>query len=174
MSSAYKTDERVLKSIITQNTRCLQPDDHLNLITYYKNRKTASLIIKNNLNPITDMLKQTNVVYSYKCNLGDCALQTVNYVGETSTTLSKRISGHLQAGAPKQHTLQNHKINLTRNQMVDNTTILYHASDFQRLTITEALLIRRDKPIINQQDTGITRTLQLFTNRNPGRPPPID
>ena len=171
MSSAYKTDERILKSIVYNNTRCTQPDDKLQLVTYYRNKKTASLIMKNNLNPPADMLKQTNVVYQYKCNLGDCALQTVNYVGETTTTLSKRISGHLQSGAPKQHTLLTHGMDLTRNQMVDNIQVLYHAPDFQHLTIMEALIIRRDKPVINQQDTGITRTLQLFTSRNPGRPP---
>ena len=34
-----------------------------------------------------------------------------------------------------------------------------------------ALLIRRDKPIINLQDTGQTRILQLFTNYNPGQLP---
>ena len=100
-----------------------------------------------------------------------CALQTVNYIGETTTTLSKRISGHLQTGAPKQHTLLTHNIQLTRPQMVDNTKILYHVSDFHRLTIMEALLIRQDKPVINQQDTGQIRTLHLFTNHNPVRPP---
>ena len=127
--------------------------------------------MRNNLNSTTDFLKHTNVVYMYKCNIGDCALQDVNYIGETTTTLSKRISGHLQAGAPKQHTLLSHNMDLTHTQMVDNTKVLYHAPDFIRLTVMEALLIRREKPIINQQDTGIIRTLQLFTQRNPGRPP---
>ena len=170
MSTAYKTDERILKSIIAKNTRCIQPDNKLSLIIYYKNKRTSSLIMKNNLNSTSEPLKQTNVIYSYKCNIGDCELQTVNYIGETTTTLSKRISAHLQSGAPKQHTLIEHNIDLSRTQMVQNTKILYHAPDFHRLTIMEALLIRRHKPIINQQDTGITRTLQLFTNHNPGRP----
>ena len=126
--------------------------------------------MKNNLNSSSDPLKQTNVVYSYNCNYGDCALQSVNYIGETTTTLSKRISGHLQSGAPKQHTLTEHNIDLSRTQMVAHTKILYHAPDFHRLTIMEALLIRRDKPVINLQDTGQTRILQLFINYNPGRP----
>ena len=171
MSSAYKTDERILKSIVTNNTRCTHPDDTLKLVIYYTNRKTSSMVMKNNLTSSPDPLRQTNVVYSYKCTIGDCALQNVNYIGETTTTLSKRISGHLQTGAPKQHTLTAHNTDLSRLQMVQNTTILYHASDFHRLTIMEALLIRQDKPIINLQDTGTIRTLQLFTNYNPGRPP---
>ena len=171
MSSAYKTDERILKTIVSQNTRCIQPDDKLKFIIYYKNRKTSNMIMKNNLNSSSDPLKRTNVVYSYTCTIGDCALQTVNYIGETTTTLSKRISGHLQSGAPKQHTLTEHNTELSRTQMVQNTKILYHVPDFHRLTIMEALLIRQNKPIINQQDTGVIRTLQLFTNYNPGRPP---
>ena len=171
MSNSYKTDERTLRTIISQNTRCPDPNDQLKLIIYYRNRKTANLVTKNNLNSTSDPLKQTNVVYSYKCNIGDCALQTVNYIGETTNTLSKRISGHIQSGAPKQHTQTIHNISLSREQMVQNTKILYHAPDFLCLTIMEALLIRRDKPVINQQDTGIVRTLQLFTNHNPGRPP---
>ena len=127
--------------------------------------------MKNNLTSTTDILKQTNVVYLYKCNIGDCALQTVNYIGETTTTLSKRISGHLQSGAPRQHTLTEHNTDLSRTQMVQNTKILYHVPDFHRLTIMEALLIRQNKPIINQQDTGVICTLRLFTNYNPGWPP---
>ena len=43
MSSAYKTDEKVIKTILKNNVKCKNDDDKLKLIIFYKNMKTASL-----------------------------------------------------------------------------------------------------------------------------------
>ena len=54
----YKTDEKILKNIITSNTLCTDPNSRLNLIIYYKNGKTSNLVMKNNLAPpVIDMHK---------------------------------------------------------------------------------------------------------------------
>jgi hypothetical protein len=165
MSQAYKTDERTLHSIIFNNVCCVQPNDQLQLVIYYKNRKTANLIMKNNPHVVSDDLRSTNVVYQYSCLLGDCGLQPTCYIGETVTTLSRRITGHLQSGAPKQHASDFHDTILTRDMMVNNTKVIYRAADPFRLKIAESLLIRKNNPVINRQDTGFVRTIRLFATR---------
>ena len=70
---------------------------------------------------------------------------------------------HLQSGAIQDHTRDAHNTNLTRDMLVKNTKILKKEIDTNRLHIYEALLIRKRKPIINNQNTGIIRILKLFS-----------
>ena len=51
MHSNYKIDERILKEIAINNTNCINGNDKLNLIIYYKNKQTSNLIMKNNCLP---------------------------------------------------------------------------------------------------------------------------
>ena len=110
-SAAHKTDERILKEIVKNNTRCTNPTDRLQIITYYRSNTTTSAITKNNQFPSTTILKPTNVVYEYKCNKGDCELLNSSYIGMTTTTLSRRLTLHLAQGGPKHHahTIHNSK-----------------------------------------------------------------
>ena len=78
------------------------------------------------------------------------------------TTLSRRLTMHLQAGAILQHTSKNHDTQLTRDMLVANTKVLHKIDNFERLLIMEALLIHRDNPKLNRQHTGLVRTLNLF------------
>ena len=84
--------------------------------------------MKNSSYDNTVMLKQTNVVYEYNCNEEDCALlPKVSYIGMTSTTMSRRITMHLQNGAIKDHLNSKHPtIPLTdrRNILVNNTKVI--------------------------------------------------
>ena len=67
----------------------------------------------------------------------------------TSTTLSRRLTMHLNNGAPFQHYLKKHNENLTREILVNNTKIIFRSSDINRLSIAEALLIKETGPLIN-------------------------
>ena len=60
MSESYKTDDRILQSIIKRNTKCTNPEYTLKLMLYYKNLKTSALLLKNNERKNPD-LKNTNV-----------------------------------------------------------------------------------------------------------------
>ena len=164
MSNAYKTDEKVLKAILKNNIKCTNDSDKLKVVIYYKNKKTSSLVMRNNLNPVNDDLKQSNVIYEYTCKNGDCGLQSSisSYIGETVTTLSRRLTMHLQSGTIKEHTRDEHGINLKREDLVNNTKILKKENDNNRLHILEAILIRKKKPVINIQNTGNIRILKLF------------
>ena len=162
MNDAYKTDERVLRNIIRRNCDPTSDNDKLNLTVYYKSPKVSGLVMKNNLSHDSSLLKQTNVVYQYKCTYGDCARQhTGCYIGHTRTTLGRRLTMHLQDGGPKRHHLKEHAKRLTRDDLVSNTKILCRCSIPKKLQILEAVYIRDYDPTINRQ-VNARGKLQLF------------
>ena len=77
-----------------------------------------------------------------------------SYIGYTRTTLSRRLTMHLQSGAPLKHSQDFHNSTLNREQMVSNMSIIRQENDFNRLEIMEALYIKYTKPEINLQTTG--------------------
>ena len=159
MSSSYKIDEKILlKTIIKQNTKCINENDKLKLNIYYKNKKISNLLMKNS--PNTEKLQRTSVLYKYECKIGDFEPQT--YIGYIRTTLSCRITMHLQGSAPFNHAREVHNCTLNREQMVNNTEIIRQENDFNRLEILEELYIKSMKPEINMQTTGRGRTLRLL------------
>ena len=48
MSTAYKTNEKILSTIIKNNVKIINSHNILKFRIYYRNRKTSNLIIKNN------------------------------------------------------------------------------------------------------------------------------
>ena len=158
MTSSYKIDEKVLKNIIKQNIKCTNENESIKLNIYYKNRKVSNLVMKNI--PNTTKLQRTNILYKYECNVGDCEPQA--YIGYTRTTLSRRITMHLQSGAPLKHSQDFHNSTLNREQIVSNKSIIRQENDFNRLEIMEALYIKYTKPEIILQTTGSGRTLRLL------------
>ena len=84
-----------------------------------------------------------------------------------TTTLSRWLTMHLASGGPKQHALEKHNLTLTGDDLVNNTKIFFNEFNHNILAIMEALLIRKLQPCINNQSTGINRTLQLFTSSAP-------
>ena len=162
MTSSYKIDEKVLKNIIKQNIKCTNENESIKLNIYYKNRKVSNLVMKNS--PNTTKLQRTNILYKYECNVGDCEPQA--YIGYTHTTLSRRITMHLQSGAPLKHSQDFHNSTLNREQMVSSTSVIRQENDFNRLEIMEALYIKYTKPEINLQITGMGRTLRLLGDKD--------
>ena len=118
------------------------PQHKLKLCIYYKNATTTSLIMKNNQTPKPPPLQQTNLIYEYKCPIGECEHQTNSYIGLTCTTLSRRLTMHLQQDGPKHHTEHHHNSLLTRDMLVKNTNIIATETNYNRLHILEALLIQ--------------------------------
>ena len=114
MTSAWKIEEQVIRSIVRRNCKTADDEKHLKIHIYYKSPKTSSLLMQNNLLRNTATLKQTNVVYRFQCKAGDCATRQVYYIGHTS--LSKRLTMHLQDRAPKKHYSEQHNTTLTPRQ----------------------------------------------------------
>ena len=151
MSTGYKVDERILTDIVRRGVTPVHEEDSVQFIIYYKNKRTSQLVMKNNLNEKTGDLSRTGVVYQYTCPIGNCKTRNTSYIGMSTTTLSRRLTYHLQNGTPKNHTLQEHNTTLTRQMLVENTTILDTSSDKKRLQIKEALYIDSRKPEMNIQ-----------------------
>lgn len=151
MSTAYKIDERVIRDIIYGHVKCVDENDRLLLVIYYRNSKTKDLLIRNNAHSKNDKLKCTNVVYRFSCPFEDCRLRDTSYIGATTTSLSRRLTMHLRDGAPKQHMNQEHHTTLTRKHLTENTDIIKTEHNKYRLFIAEALLIRQHTPTLNKQ-----------------------
>ena len=99
------------------------------------------------------VLQKTNVIYKFKCPLGDCISDNNNiYVGLTSTTLSRRLTMHLSDTSSIAQHLKKHSCPTTqlRKILTDNTTILEHQNDKQKLQILKALYIRNLQPALNR------------------------
>ena len=92
----YKSDEKILKTLIHKNILPTDSNKKIKLIIYDDKFKTSNLVIKNNSSPSIGVLQKTNDIYQFKCPLGDCISENNNkYVGLTSTTLSRRLTMHL-------------------------------------------------------------------------------
>ena len=55
---------------------------------------------------------------------------------------------HLAAGGPEIHMHNNHNDTISRENLVQNTSILFHECDFNRLQIMEAILIEELMPTL--------------------------
>ena len=157
LTPACKQDEKAIKDILNKNVTTTDPTKSLKLKIYYNSPKTSQLVMKNNHSKQHSPLKQTNVVYQFQCKTGDCATRKVCYIGLTTTTLSRRLTMHLQAGSPKQHMQEHHNMNITRQMMTENTTILTQCNDHRRLQTLETLYIRDTSPIINIHTKQLTQ-----------------
>ena len=72
---------------------------------------------------------------------------------------------HKGSGAIKDHMQRCHNLPLNRNVLVNNTKILLTNNDPTRFLITGARLIHAKYPVLNQQATGLTRTLKFHCSR---------
>ena len=92
----YKSDEKILTTLIHRNILPTDPNKEIKLIIYYNKFKTSNLVIRNNSSPSIGVLQKYNVIYQFKCPLGDCISDNNDiYVSLTSTTLSRRLTVHL-------------------------------------------------------------------------------
>ena len=65
----------------------------------------------------------------------------------------------------KEHCARAHNENLTRQDLVANTTIYRQFKHFHELQIHEAIQIMKQSPVLNRQFTGTARTLLLLGDR---------
>ena len=116
------------------------------LIIYYNKFKTSNQIIFNNTSFSTELLDWTNVAYMFKRPLGDCVVKENNvYIGLTTTTLSRRLTMHLNDSSSIDLHLKTHSIPKSKCQKipVENTTIIAQEINKLWLQILEALHIKK-------------------------------
>ena len=135
--SNYKIDEHILKNLIQKNVLPTDPTKKIRLI-YYNKFKTFILIVSNNSSPSTELLDKTKVIYMFKCPMGDCVSYKNNtYFGLTTTTLSRRLTTHLNHSSSIVLHLKTHSVLKSKFQkiLVENTTIIAHEINKLRLQI---------------------------------------
>ena len=155
MTGTYKMTEKEINKIITQNVKP-NSDAKLKLFIYYKNKKLRQLFIKNNPQKSNE---SHHVIYKYTCDQAQCTAAHANYIGHTTTTLKERFKQH---SSIKKHFQSIHKRNITGSEMMKNVEVLCRASDKRTLSILEALMIQKLKPLINLQVGDFNRTLKMF------------
>ena len=62
----------IYKNLYPKNVLLTDPTKKIGLLIYNNKFKTSNLNISNNSFPSTELLDRTNVVYMFKCLLGDC------------------------------------------------------------------------------------------------------
>ena len=168
MHKNYLKDERILKNIIKNNVKSKDEKKKIKLNIYYKNLKTSNLILKNNPSLPTEDLDKNNVIYEFKCPLNHGKSENdeneVNYIGMTTTKLTKRLNSHKYNGSIKNHLLDYHNKSISKEILENNTKIINKATSRKELYIKEALLIQKNKPIINQQYNSFNEILKLNPN----------
>ena len=115
---------------------------------YYSKFKTSNLIISNNSSPFTVLLDRLNVICKFKCPFGDYVSKENNtYVSLTTTTLSRRLTMHLNDVCFTALYLKKHSIPKSRFRkfLVENTIIIVHEINKLQLQVLEPLHIKIKK-----------------------------
>ena len=68
----YKLNENILKMLIKRNILPTDPNKKIKLMVYNNKFKTSNLVINNNFSTLIGVLQKINIVYQFKCILGDC------------------------------------------------------------------------------------------------------
>ena len=161
MTSNYKTDEKQLKNIIQKYIKPVVAEAPVTLVIYYRNRKLGNLIISNKPRGTRNLEDRHHVVYQYNCNLEGC--QAPAYIGYTTCSLYDRFGMHTQRGSIKGHMVESHNILRTpRRDLLSCTKVIAANADRRKLIMTEAVLIKENKPSLNSQEEGCNRILKIF------------
>ena len=97
-SNFYKIDERIIMSIVYNNTSCVDNEDKLMLIIYYKANNVRSTTSRNNESQKVPKLWRCFLKYEFKCSYGESERLKNSFVGFAFSTLSRRLTMHLQGG----------------------------------------------------------------------------
>ena len=163
MTSNYKTEEEKLRKIVDKHISCVSPGSKVNLLIYYKTKKTKNLFIKNNMHRNIDSNKRHHVVYQYTCSRVGC--NSAKYIGYTSCSLHERFKMHTQNGSIIKHLREHHKIQkIPRKDLLEDTSVLATVPDRRKLIMTEAVIIKEKKPSLNSQAEGCDRLIKIFVH----------
>ena len=164
----YRMEEKSIHNIVKSNIKCVDENKKIRFIIYYKNKKTASLIMINNNAPRPTDMQKANVVYKFQCPLSHGnATSTYDYVGMTTTCLLRRLTSHTYSGSIKEHFVEHHNMKMDKSMLVNNTVIIDTASDRLRLQVKEAIHIQNLRPNINKQTDLFQTSILLYRNVSP-------
>ena len=96
LTLSYKIDKKILKNIVNNNSYCTDENVKLEHIIWYRSKLTYKLVMTNNYEQ-KNAFNSTNMclVYQFIFPNEHCKLRKINYIGNTTTTLSSRLTMHL-------------------------------------------------------------------------------
>ena len=71
-ASEFRLDEKILKNIKHGYISPADSNNKIRFIIYSKKFKTLNLVVNNNYFPPTKKMEKTNIIYQFKCPLGEC------------------------------------------------------------------------------------------------------
>ena len=158
MTQNYKTEEKKLQELFTKHVVPVADSVGVKLLIYYKQKKLSSLFIRNKECRANEKCNRHHVVYEYTCNEEGC--NAPKYIGYTTCTLYERFAQHASI---KKHMSEVHGVaRIGRRALLESVTVLCSISDRRRLIMTEAMMIKQNKPQLNSQEEGSTRLLKIF------------
>ena len=84
MHKHYKVDEIALKNLIRNNVFLTDSNNKIKLIIDYFKINEINLVISKNFSPSTNHRGRTNLVYEFKCQLGEYFSYKIStYIGQT-------------------------------------------------------------------------------------------
>ena len=97
----------------------------------------------------------------YTCNEEGCHAPTPpRYIGYTACALSERFAQHASV---KKHLSEAHGLTrVGRRKLLESVRVLSHNNDRRRLIMTEAMIIKENRPQLNSQEEGSIRIIKIF------------
>ena len=162
MCSNYKMEEKQLTSIISKYVKPVEEDNNqVDLRIFYRNKSLKSMLIRNRPTTTSQISNRDHVVYRYKCTQEGC--NASQYIGYTTCKIDERFRNHAQTGSIKKHHIEKHgATRVSKNDLIESTSILRSCQSKGRLRMTEAVLIKELKPNLNSQDEGCDKLLKIF------------
>ena len=128
-----------------------------NLNFYHHSYKLKDFLV--NCRYKHDALDQYNVIYKFKC----VANANIVYVGKTNRRLSQRIKEHQKCTSPIGRHILECDMCTNCNNISDCFEIIGQSNDYLKLSIQEAIYIRKLNPVLNKQliDEGTNIKLRI-------------
>ena len=157
--SSFREDTRRLKGLIDQHVSPSDPTKSIKLTTFYKPLKLASRF---STRPRRDDAEKSSLVYRFECPISSC--NDVHYYGYTNQRLGTRVKQHRRKdSAICRHFMDTHN-DLPPNypDLIECFSIIFQSHDILSVKISEAILIKNDKPVINIKYNELYDFLNLF------------
>lgn len=154
----FKKDKSLLKKIISEHVKPADSNKKIELITYYKPLKIASILSGKGKKQDLD---RSSVVYKFQCLEDGCQ---ASYIGRTTCLLSKRTKQHrYKSSSIYKHFESDHSSTPPPYSVLSQTFSVVKAFHSRLdLKIAEALYIKEQNPYINIKFNECSNFLNLF------------
>ena len=152
----FKYDKTVLRQLFLKFVTPKHSSSAVSISTYFKPKRLSSQF---SLRPRRSESESHGLVYQFDCPIEDCC---ASYIGYTTNALSTRANQHrYKSSKIHSHYTIDHQLDPPKN-ILESFHIRYRNSFKKYIEIAEALLIRKEKPLINVRYNELATGLNVF------------